>query len=98
MLDLLLEAMPCPHVAKQDITDLGRLVLVEPVHAAPPLPWKGAEGASGGLRPRFRPQPFKLLWLQPAIPHRVLHALVPHEGRAGLQISPADKIKPAGVA
>ena len=32
-----------------------------------------------------------------AVAHRVLHAFMAHESRAGLQVSPPDKIEPAGV-
>src|SRR5437868_568385 len=50
VLGLVPEAMPRSHVAKQDITELSRLVVIEPVHR-PPLGVEGAEGAPGGLRP-----------------------------------------------
>src|SRR5207237_2699713 len=96
MFELLLEAMPRPHVAKQDITELSRLVVIEPVHR-PPLAVEGAEGAPGGLRPGLRPQSFELFGREPAIPNRVLQSLMPHEGGACLQGRPANKIEPAGV-
>src|SRR5438874_12547944 len=79
MLDLFLEAMPRPHIPKQDITDFGRLVLMDSVHGSPPCALKGPEDALRGLRPGLRTQPFKLVWRKPAIPDRVLQALVTHE-------------------
>jgi len=84
MLDFFLEAMPRPHVAKQNIADLSRL-LIEPIHRPP---CGKAEGALGGLRPGLRRQTLKLLWRKPAIPNRVLQPHVPMKAahaRVGLR-------------
>src|SRR5215471_8147103 len=58
MLDLFLEAMPRSHVAKQDIADLSRLVLIEPVHRSPGIV-EGPERALRGLRPGLSLRSFK---------------------------------------
>src|SRR5215472_9636220 len=93
MLDLLFEAMPRPHVAKQDVADLSRLVLIEPVHRPPPAV-EGPEGALGGLSPGLRPQPLELFWRRPAIPNRVLEPHVSSSMQPAPVGLPANEIKP----
>src|SRR5262249_40767441 len=65
MLDLFLEAMPRPHIAKQHIAYLSGLVLFEPVHRRPPRCGR-AGSCAGRVKAAFKSAPLELFWCRPA--------------------------------